>query len=137
MSHYHQDYIIITKQRVTNQSQDFVENKNNIGTGTAAHLHPTAHFPKRMIILLLFFIFQIIASRSQEIDEDDLLLSMELFDADFLHQELTSTPIVPDFDHPEINANSKPCVMGKQASERDMNQAQAWKMPTPTMGSRL
>jgi len=75
-------------------------------------------------------------------DEDDLLLSAEIFDQDFLHQELTSIPIKsppkpgdPEFDHPEIDHNSKPCIMGRQAAARDLNQAQAWKMPQPQMGN--
>ena len=73
-------------------------------------------------------------------DLDDLILSAEIFDQDVLHQELTTDfvsapqPGTPEFDHPEITASSKPCIMGRQANQRNLDQGSAWKMPTPTVG---
>jgi hypothetical protein len=89
--------------------------------------------------LLLFVFPSTFAQGEEEEDFDDLLLSAEIFDQDFLHQELTTDivhkpkPGTPEFDHPEITADSKPCVMGRQANERNLNQAAAWGSPQPTM----
>lgn len=100
-------------------------------------------FTKTCAVLLTVLFF---TAHSQDFDDleddfEDLLLSAEIFDQDFLHQEMTTTPMKsplkpgdPEFDHPEIDHNSKPCIMGRQAAARDLNQAQAWNMPPPTVG---
>ena len=115
---------------------------------------PIHHFMNRtthfllLISLLLLLICHLPRSHSQptneedyddDDDDDDLLLSAEIFDQEFLHQELTTEPIpttpkpgTPEFDHPEITADSKPC-MGARQAERNLEQAAAWSMPTPNI----